>query len=252
MTKTAKPSKPTSNHNARELAGLVTRELGRLWGRIRARHPEAPDAVVILASGHDGRGGKWGHWASSRWRIEGELRGEVLVAGEALAPDAGDALSKLPPHVRALAVLLHEAAHAIADARGVQDVSRGGRYHNARYKVVAEELGLLCECAGPHGWNQTTPSLSTIRGYERELESLREVLKGYREPEPEPQAKRRGGASGEEGDDAGEGGQAERTSGVRALALCECPRKIRVSRSVLELGPITCGVCGASFQETQD
>lgn len=31
------------------------------------------------------------------------------------------------------------------------------------------------------------------------------------------------------------------------LATCACPRRIRVARSVLAAGPITCGCCGADF-----
>jgi hypothetical protein len=41
-----------------------------------------------------------------------------------------------------LATLLHEAAHGLAHVRKIPDTSRQGRYHNRRYQVLAEELGL--------------------------------------------------------------------------------------------------------------
>jgi hypothetical protein len=43
---------------------------------------------------------------------------------------------------------LHEAAHGLAAARGIQDTSRQGRYRNARYRGLAEELGLAAGHAG--------------------------------------------------------------------------------------------------------
>ncbi|MFD0359908.1 hypothetical protein ACFQZZ_00375 [Nocardia sp. GCM10030253] len=39
--------------------------------------------------------------------------------------------------------MLHEAAHGVARACGVQDTSRGGAYHNAKYRGIAREFGLI-------------------------------------------------------------------------------------------------------------
>ena len=52
-----------------------------------------------------------------------------------------------PPHpaLRSSAVILHEAAHALAYARGIKDTSRQGRYHNKHFKTCAEQLGLAVE-----------------------------------------------------------------------------------------------------------
>ncbi|WP_297495484.1 hypothetical protein [Pseudonocardia sp.] len=41
-----------------------------------------------------------------------------------------------------LATLLHEAAHALAHVRGIKDSSRQGRWHNAKFKALSEELGI--------------------------------------------------------------------------------------------------------------
>ena len=41
-----------------------------------------------------------------------------------------------------LQTMLHEAVHALAHARGVNDTSRGGKYHNKRaFVALAAELG---------------------------------------------------------------------------------------------------------------
>jgi len=216
---------------ADRLSGEITKGLGRAWAAIRRRHPDLPPAVVVLASGREGAAlSKWGHWGESRWRVAGELAGEVLVAGELLAPGAGNTPGA-PVEERVLEVLLHEAAHAIATARGIRDTSRGGRYHNARYKALAEEVGLTCE-ETMHGWALTELPRETAQKYSSELEALREVLRGYRH------------------DDSP--GRREKQKPTRVLAACGCDRRIYVARSVLEAGPITCGLCDEEFTAPEE
>ncbi len=45
---------------------------------------------------------------------------------------------------------------------------------------------------------------------------------------------------------AGRGGRKNNNNGV--AARCGCDRRIRVAESVLEAGPITCGLCGTDFE----
>ena len=47
-------------------------------------------------------------------------------------------------------------------------------------------------------------------------------------------------------DGAGRGGRTSSNNGV--AAVCECGRRIRVAVSVLEAGPVTCGLCGSGFE----
>jgi hypothetical protein len=105
---------PSQGHGQRLLAAL---ELA--WAIIRDHHAEIPEVVVLIGTG-SGRGGvlrKLGHFAARRWRLAGGgERSEILVAGEGL--DRG------PDMV--FATLLHEAAHALAFARGIRDTSHGG------------------------------------------------------------------------------------------------------------------------------
>ena len=100
------------------------------WRTIQSHHPELPPVVMLLGTGVErGRLVKLGHWWGGRWLADGDVRGEVLLAGEALHLKPEDVFE----------VLLHEAAHGINAARGVKDTSRGGRYHNARFKKTAIE-----------------------------------------------------------------------------------------------------------------
>jgi hypothetical protein len=56
---------------------------------------------------------------------------------------SGEGFGRGPPEV--LGTLLHEAAHGLAKTRGIKDTSRQGRFHNLRYKALAEELGLIAD-----------------------------------------------------------------------------------------------------------
>lgn len=132
--------------------------------------------------------------------------------------------------------VLHEAAHVLNWTRNVKDTTMRGVYHNASYLTAAEEVGLVW----PEGAER-------VRG------------KGYYEPVMSDEAAARFAP------DVAALGQAipqvlphlvvpTVTTGGRPGRLtlqCKCdpPRKIRAGKTVVALGPITCGVCGAEFKE---
>jgi hypothetical protein len=198
---------------------LVT-ALDRTWAAIMARHPDVPAVVIALGSGSgNGLRLKLGHFAADRWqRADGRLP-ELFVGGEGLAKGARDVLG----------TLLHEAAHGVASVREIQDTSRQGRFHNTRYRALAEELGLAAAKADSIGWSDTTVPDATAALYRAELRRLGAALVAYRRVEPN-----------------GRGGRKNNNNGV--AALCGCGRRVRVAESVLEEGPITCGLCGTDFE----
>jgi hypothetical protein len=195
--------------------------LEQAWAAIRARHPEVPEVVLVVASGSGPRGGveKWGHFAGARWELgdQGE-RSEVLIGGEGLRRGAAEVLE----------TLLHEAAHGLAHVREIEDTSRQGRYHNRRYRGLAEQLGLRVEQMQPFGWTRTELKEETRLAYALVIEELALALVLWRREEA-----------------AGAGGRAK----SRNLLACECScgRKIRVAPATLEQGPIVCGVCEEEF-----
>lgn len=195
--------------------------LEQAWADIRHRHPEVPPAVIVLGAGSIGtpRGSlRLGHFAAMRWHKDhNEQLAEVFVGGEGL--------QRGPAAV--LGTLLHEAAHAIAHARGIKDTSRQGRYHNTRFKTLAEELGIEVRKDPRIGWSPTAVPAATREQYADTVTALSEALRLYRAPE-------------------------QTSTGTKSKnpppCICECGRRIRVATSVLEAGPITCGVCGTDFQ----
>src|SRR5207245_11597705 len=104
------------------------------WAASRARPPEVPQVVLTLDAGTGGTAPGTlllGHFAGDRWQhVGGASLPEMFIAGEGLARGAREALD----------TELHETAHGLAAARGVRDTSRQGRYHNARYRGLDEEL----------------------------------------------------------------------------------------------------------------
>jgi len=193
--------------------------LERAWRAIRARHPEVPAAVVVVGSGTAAGRAKDGHYAAMRWQHGTDRLPEVLVSGEGLKRPVTDVLT----------TLLHEATHGLADARGIQDTSRQGRWHNKKFAALADELGLDTPKDSRIGWSACTLRPATATTYREVLDHLGTTLSAYRHPELASSA-------------------SVRSSNNALACVCACPRRIRVTRSVLDLGPITCGICDTDFE----
>ena len=189
------------------------------WTAIRRNHPEVPPVVIIIASGTDSRQPKWGHYASGRWYASNVKHAEVMISGEGLA--------RTPREV--LGTLLHEAAHALAAARGITDTSRQGRYHNKKYAALAAELGLdVAETPG-FGWTITTVPDATASRYASPARRAQRRHDLWRNAEHIPAA-------------------AKGRSTNLIAAHCSCGRKIRVAASTLDEAPILCQACDGYFK----
>jgi hypothetical protein len=211
------PAKHPTSTASDGTASLLVAALEHTWQTIRTRHPELPQAVLVVASGAEGKRLNLGHFAPHRWQVNGADRHEVLVGGEGL--------QRGPLEV--LGTLLHEAAHGLAQARGVQDTSRQGRYHNRRYATLARELGLEVASVQPIGWSATTVPEPTAAAYASQLEDLAAALILWRRHE------QRSGAG-------------PRSRNLLA-ATCGCGRRIRVAKTTLAEAPILCGACQQPF-----
>jgi hypothetical protein len=140
---------------------------------------------------------------------------------------SGEGLRRTPHDV--LGTLLHEAAHALAHARGIKDTSRQGRYHNKHFKTHAEQLGLIAEHDARIGWSASTITDVTGIAYARQLHDLTDAMTLWRHSE------------------SATGPTTRRTSNFIA-AVCPCGRSIRVAASTLAEAPITCQACDGEFQ----
>lgn len=202
----------------RKVTSPVTVTLEGVWGTIRRRHPELPPVAIVVSSGTaalaKGVALNQGHFAPGRWEEDQDTHHEIFVAGEIVNDPE-----------RVLGTLLHEAAHALAHLRGIKDTSRGGRYHNAEYRTLAAEMGLDAAQVGTIGWSDTSLTDDTRAAYRVSLERLATITVTRR-------AESRREATGRKSNNNG------------VAASCPtCGRKIRMSRSVNEAGPIVCWPC---------
>lgn len=195
----------------------------RAWADIHWRHEDVPHIIAVMATAGDKRHPRRGHLLSSTWEPGPHGVAELVVARRVTELD-GRAL---------LEALLHEAAHGLAWARDVADLSgRAGLYHTAGYRTAATELGLTCRRDRATGWSLTEmprPLLARNRGTVRRL----------------------GAALASAGDVDHVG--ADRSPGevslpaAYALLMCPCGRRIRMSLGVLARGPVVCRICGDEF-----
>jgi hypothetical protein len=208
-----------------QISGALIAAIETVWATIQDRHPDVPDVVVTHGQGSDQKGGlRFGHFAPARWQ-QGESQVHELFIG-------GEGLRQGPSML--LTTLIHEAAHGAARTRGVKDTSRQGRYHNTKYRAIAEEFGLAVNACDPKsGWNWTELPDSTADTYTATLATLDTAIVAYRH---------------------NEAANPSRTSNNNGVTLIfGCARKIRASKTVHAAGPINCGLCDQPFQaEDQD
>ena len=101
-------------------------------------------------------------------RDASQILGEVMLTE--------DGLARSPTEV--LGIVLHEAAHALASQRRIADTSRQGRYHNRRFRTIAEELGLEVRQDPPFGWCSTSVSATIALRYGEAPTVLGRALSG--------------------------------------------------------------------------
>lgn len=146
--------------------------------KARETHDGIPEVTVVLgASGKMRKGQKHGHFAPRSWRNredpeaeEAIHHGELLLAGESLQRGGRATLG----------TIIHELAHAYADANEIKDTSNGHRYHNKRFKEIAEDFGLSIERADVIGWSVTDVPDALAEEYADEIAALDEAITQYR------------------------------------------------------------------------
>ncbi|MEG8177486.1 hypothetical protein GZH49_02925 [Nocardia terpenica] len=223
----------------KNIGGPLVDAVTAAWAEIQQRHPDTPNVVVTMASGSHGRnqGVRLGRFGADAWEYGPQWWSELFVGAEGLA-DA--------PAV--LATVLHYAAHGIARTREIKDTSRAGAYHNARYRQIAEEIGLTVERTASRGWAETSLTDATSNRYRSELSTLAQALVAHRRHEQERAASSDDSDPDghDDGADAGTGERAPR-GGSALVCRCEPARRVRAYKKTIDAGPILCGICQQPF-----
>lgn len=237
-------SAPTAAHQAtlallhRVLVAAARRRQGELPGLVETLQNE-----VVLTAGGTTRPA-YGWFAEGAWRYNDRYVHELFLNADRRYPHPGVGKAE-----DVLITLLHEGCHVWAKANGIQDTSRGGRYHNRRFAQIALSIGLIATPDPVIG--HRTPSLSSWArdNYADLLSELDKGLVIAREPKP---AVRAGLAAGSDGTAPGP----QPSTGKYAFASCRCRDSrgraltIRVAKGSWRPGAICCSICGVPFTES--
>lgn len=132
---------------------------------------------IITVMNHPGT---YGHMTMGKvWKQENGENYELNIEASHL----GDPIEQI------VDTMIHEMVHLYCNVNGIQDVSRGGKYHNKRFKAEAEKRGLTTYECGQYGWN-TKPNEGILeyalsKGWNKidlEREKVRQRMQGGRKP----------------------------------------------------------------------
>jgi hypothetical protein len=105
-------------HSAQAISAVVI-ALEEAYAALRLRWPELPAVVITVF--YDRHRSVRGYFWDGQWRSQADPFLPELHIDSTILSDPPEAILK---------TLVHEAAHALARARGIKDTSREGRYHN--------------------------------------------------------------------------------------------------------------------------
>ena len=187
---------------------------------------ELPVPIITVQS----KPGTMGHCSVAKvWQRPDGHTYELNVAAEVLNY----------PIEETLDTMVHEMVHLFCRENGIKEVSRGGMYHNGKFKAEAERRGLECYQTGRYGWN-TRPSDLLVeyalnKGW-NEIRIGRNTL---------PPAMRTGATGTAQPGAATPGGK--RPSSTRKVVCPVCGQSVRATKKV----NIICGVCMVPMIEAE-
>ena len=223
---------PTRSQQA--ISGVVI-ALEEAYAALKLCWPELPAVVITVF--YDRHRSVRGYFWDGQWRSQADPFLPELHIDSTILSDPPEAILK---------TLVHEAAHALAQSRGIKDTSREGRYHNQRFSELAQEMGHIVEpdsriglrtprlrpewLAGRYGPLVQTIGAASQKLWQEDYSSLvraggngyaRNVVRNL----PSPPKGRL----------------------VKAVCGCSPPRIIRAARNTLQAAPIRCTACGGEF-----
>jgi len=187
-----------------------------------------PNVIIVIDRDTTSKNGsvKYGHITTApAWATDsGEGFHEIVLTGEGLRRGGRETAG----------TLLHEMAHAVNIAKGVQDCDKSNGRHNKHFKTTAEGVfGLTITEDGARGWSHTevTDECAETWGdmitrLDRAISLVACVLKT---------------------------GDKEKKRNKNLLkATCECGKVIRASRKVLAECEPLCKLCDTIFTAEDD
>lgn len=207
----ATATKATGKASKAEALSTITRALESAHEIIKAE-TGAPRATILVTRDLKGRKGHFTPYTP--WQNGGESFNEIAFNLEHFTTPA-----------ELLSTLLHEVAHSMNHANGIEDCS-ANQYHNAKFKAQAEALGLKTEEIKGKGHASTSLTELGAKRWKKALTILSNAF-----------------------DITALGGESAKPKGRNTnllKAVCPCEQVIRASRGVIDAG-VRCDACGCQF-----
>ena len=194
------------------LSGIIT-ALESAHASIQSK-TGAPRATILVTRK---TGRTMGHFTHAKiWKAGEDSFHEIMISANYFTRGARAILG----------TLLHETAHSLDLANGIQGVTGDG-YHNKKFKATAEALGLTISQGKGIGWSVTEVSDECAKRWAEELQLIEDALALMADAEQSTKGK-------------------GRNKNLK-VAECRCGEKIRLSAKTLELCAPRCQNCGTEF-----
>ena len=174
--------------------------------------------------------GAYGHVTVCKtWKRKDDWRHELNISADWLTR----------PIENVVATMIHEMVHLLNLQRNIQDCSRGGVYHNRKFKEEAEKHMISIDKDERYGWTNTKPTDELIeyilnKGWE-EFEMARNPLSSIFGPSG---SKNGGKSTGDEN-----GTNTTRKGNSRRYQCPNCKAIVRTTKDL----HIICGTCNEDF-----
>ena len=124
----------------------VVRQLTRIYNKFNEYfwNRELPEVIITFSPVKGGRG----YMSESPWWVS-DIEGRKYELNIS-------AFSINRPAIEIAEVILHEQCHLFNILNDIKDCSNYGRYHNRKFKVTAENHGLVCQHVEVFGWANTS------------------------------------------------------------------------------------------------
>jgi len=219
----------------------ILNAINELWREIQHTHPGTPPVNIVLQA--DTRA--HGHFAPNRY--EGAAHHELMLSTLSMV---GEWNTNGGQVIKTVSTLLHEAAHAYAHAKGIQDTSRSGRYHNKRFANLAASFGCVVERDPNTNVNQNighvTPGItdSARALYADKIENLMSAITIYRRiSSTNPY----GGTTGIDLNIPFTPKPRKAYGSATVTVSCPCDTIYRIPRDMYEKSTMTCDNCGEAY-----
>lgn len=195
----------------------LTMQTMTMYNRINARWfgGELPKAVITFESGSKHKAYGW-TFVQKMWKQGKEEKYAIMLASEIIRNIE-----------QMMITLTHEMCHLYAMEKGIEDVSRGGYYHNKEFARIAEMAGLVVTKE-----TQGAATRALTPEYKAWLEkecSIKEIRIGWNEPINASPA-RKGKPTGKEKPAEEGSGGAVKKSGYYVFRCPACRATVRTTK----------------------